>query len=97
MRAREPRRSQTGQSGQVRRSPSHTAPDKRDPIALRGSKGLQIRMGPPDLIDALRNAREGVANEAAAADRSFKRIYDNFKAFRESYVKGRDRRPRGRA
>ena len=54
-------------------------------------------MGPPDLIDAFAQRPGRVANEAAAADPSFKRIYDNFKAFRESYVKGRDRRPRGRA
>ena len=59
-------------------------------IAFHESKGVTIHKWPPEFIEAFRKAWEETAAEEAAKDENFKRIYDAYTAFRESYAKWRD-------
>jgi TRAP-type mannitol/chloroaromatic compound transport system substrate-binding protein len=59
-------------------------------IAYHESKGVTIHMWPPEFIEAFRNGWIEVAEERAAADPKFKRIYDHYTAFRSTYAKWRE-------
>ena len=59
-------------------------------IAFHEEQGVQIHQWPDEILDALRAAWEEVAEERAAADPEFARIYEDFTAFRESYSKWRE-------
>jgi TRAP-type mannitol/chloroaromatic compound transport system substrate-binding protein len=59
-------------------------------LAFFESKGVTVHQWPPEFIDAFRTAWEQVADERAAADPKFKRIYDSYRGFREEYAKWRE-------
>ena len=59
-------------------------------IAFHESQGVTIHQWPPEFIDAFRQAWEEVAEEEAAADPKFARVYENYSAFREQYAKWRE-------
>jgi TRAP-type mannitol/chloroaromatic compound transport system substrate-binding protein len=59
-------------------------------IAFHESQGVTIHQWPPEFIDAFRQAWQEVAEEEAAADPRFKKIYDHYNAFRETYAKWRE-------
>jgi TRAP-type mannitol/chloroaromatic compound transport system substrate-binding protein len=59
-------------------------------LAFFESKGVTIHEWPPEFIDAFRTAWEEVAEEQAAKDANFKRVYDSYRAFRKKYAKWRE-------
>jgi TRAP-type mannitol/chloroaromatic compound transport system substrate-binding protein len=59
-------------------------------IAFHEGQGVTVHQWPPEFIDAFRQAWEEVAEEESAADPRFKRIYDHYTAFRETYAKWRE-------
>ena len=59
-------------------------------IAFHQSKGVTIHQWPPEFIEAFRNAWQEVVEERAAKDEKFKRIYDSYKSFRETYSTWRE-------
>jgi TRAP-type mannitol/chloroaromatic compound transport system substrate-binding protein len=59
-------------------------------IAFHESQGVTIHQWPPEFIDAFRQAWDEVAEEESAADPRFKKIYDHYQAFRETYAKWRE-------
>jgi TRAP-type mannitol/chloroaromatic compound transport system substrate-binding protein len=61
-----------------------------DAIAFHESKGVQIHMWTDDEIAAFRTAWQEVIVDESAADPNFKRIYDNYTAFRDKYAKWRE-------
>ena len=61
-----------------------------DAIAFHESKGVKIHQWSPEFIAAFRKAWQEVAEEEAAADAKFKKIYDDYKGFREGYAKWRE-------
>ena len=61
-----------------------------DAIAYHESQGVTVHTWPDEIIEAFRSAWEEVAEEESAADPNFKRIYDEYKAFRDGYSKWRE-------
>jgi TRAP-type mannitol/chloroaromatic compound transport system substrate-binding protein len=50
------------------------------------AEGVQIKHRPPEIIAAMESAWNEVAAEEAAANPSFKRVYDSYMAFRRDYA-----------
>lgn len=59
-------------------------------IAFHESEGVTVHTWPDEIIEAFRTAWAEVAEEESAADENFKRIYDEYNAFREGYSKWRE-------
>jgi TRAP-type mannitol/chloroaromatic compound transport system substrate-binding protein len=59
-------------------------------IQFHTDHGVTIHTWPDEFIEAFRSAWEEVAEEQAAANAQFKRVYDDYKAFREEYAKWRE-------
>jgi TRAP-type mannitol/chloroaromatic compound transport system substrate-binding protein len=59
-------------------------------IAFHESQGVTIHQWPPEFVDAFRQAWQEVAEDEAAADPRFKKIYDHYQAFRATYAKWRE-------
>lgn len=59
-------------------------------IAFHESKGVTIHTWPQEYIDAFRTAWDEVAEEQAAQDEKFKRIWDDYSAFRAEYAKWKE-------
>jgi TRAP-type mannitol/chloroaromatic compound transport system substrate-binding protein len=58
--------------------------DARNPAALKqlASAGTQFRPFPPEVLDACYKAANELYAETSAANPRFKKVYDNFTAFR---------------
>ncbi len=61
-----------------------------DAIAFHESEGVTVHTWPDEIIEAFRSAWAEVAEEESAADPNFKRIYEEYNSFRESYSKWRE-------
>jgi TRAP-type mannitol/chloroaromatic compound transport system substrate-binding protein len=59
-------------------------------VAFHQKQGVEVHEWPPEFIDAFRQAWDEVAQEEAAADPRFKRVYDHYTAFREKYASWRE-------
>jgi len=54
-------------------------------LAELQSKGVTIHRWPPEVLDTLNNAWTEVANELAAENPNFKKVWESYSAFREQY------------
>jgi TRAP-type mannitol/chloroaromatic compound transport system substrate-binding protein len=59
-------------------------------IAFHQSKGVTIHQWPPEFIEAFRSGWQEVVEERAANDEKFKRVYDSYRNFRETYSTWRE-------
>ena len=59
-------------------------------IQFHKDKGVTIHTWPDEFIEAFRGAWEEVAEEQAAQDEKFKRIWEDYSAFREDYASWKD-------
>ena len=49
------------------------------------SKGVTIHRWPPEILDTLNKAWQEVVEEHAAADPTFKKVWESYSSFREEY------------
>jgi TRAP-type mannitol/chloroaromatic compound transport system substrate-binding protein len=57
---------------------------------MRDKHGVQVKQWPPEMLAALRKAWDEVAAEESAKNPSFKRVYDQYSAFRKDYAIWKD-------